>query len=213
MNKKFGNLTYIKDAEPRLRKDGKGVRRRSVFQCSCGNLEIRDHSDVKNGHNKGCKKCVNTATSERLRTHELIKHPLYMTWVNLKNRCYNPKVNRYVSYGARGIKVCDLWQKDFKAFYDFCIEKGWVKGLTIDRIDVHGDYCPENCRVLPQKEQHYNKQNTFYVEYYGEKVCLLQLLRANNIDFKTYRSIKGKITRGTVPFQHFIDLYDLKPLK
>ena len=73
------------------------------------------------------------------KTHQLTNHPLYIVWRNMNNRCYNkdyqPDYNRY---GGRGIRVCDKWRNNFKAFYDDVIE-GYRKGLTLDRKDVNGE--------------------------------------------------------------------------
>lgn len=90
-------------------------------------------------------------------THGLIKTRLYRIWSNMKTRCFNPKATRFERYGARGIKVCDEWKNDFQAFYNWALSHEYVDNLTIDRIDVNGNYEPSNCRWVTYTEQNKNK--------------------------------------------------------
>ena len=74
----------------------------------------------------------------------------------MKRRCEYPKDKRYKDYGGRGIKVCERWRNDYAAFKEDAFKAGYVEGqeygkCTIDRIDVNGDYCPENCRLVSMK--------------------------------------------------------------
>ena len=68
------------------------------------------------------------------------------------SRCNNPKDPAYVSYGARGIKVCDAWMNDPHSYYAWEIKSNWLPGYECDRIDRNGDYCPENCQVIEKSE-------------------------------------------------------------
>lgn len=98
------------------------------------------------------------------------QHVLRQKLCDMKRRCYNPKSKFYKDYGARGIKVCDEWmdKKNGHAnFQKWAIENGWKEFLSIDRIDVNGNYEPSNCRWATQKEQANNRRNNVYATIHG----------------------------------------------
>lgn len=86
------------------------------------------------------------------------RHPLYSTWQGIKTRCYNPNSSHYKWYGANGIVMCDEWSGSFEAFYTWAMSAGWVKGLTIDRINNTLSYNPQNCQFIT-KSQNSIKRN------------------------------------------------------
>ena len=88
--------------------------------------------------------------------HGYKHHPLYNTWCNIKDRCYNPNYQHYKDYGGRGIKVCDEWMNP-KVFIEWALPL-WKLWLQIDRIDNNGNYCPKNCRFVTNLENQHNKR-------------------------------------------------------
>ena len=90
----------------------------------------------------------------------------YNTWINMKGRCCNPKNDRFEQYGGRGIKICDRWLHSFENFLEDMGEKP-APNYSLDRIDVNGDYCPENCRWADSKTQMNNTTRNVYIEYNG----------------------------------------------
>ena len=92
---------------------------------------------------------------------------IYNIWRSMRQRCTNPKCINYKNYGGRGIKVCPEWEQ-FQTFHKWAIDNGYSDELTIDRIDVNGNYEPSNCRWISYKEQSNNKTNNRRIEVGGE---------------------------------------------
>ncbi|MFO0452772.1 MAG: hypothetical protein ACK52I_29640 [Pseudomonadota bacterium] len=113
-----------------------------------------------------------------------------MTWQGMKSRCSNPKNNSYPNYGGRGIKVCDRWlEPDGRGYMNFLEDMGRRPSTkhSIDRIDVNGDYCPENCRWATDAEQAKNKRNTTYITGFGETKDLYSWAECYSIHPETLR--------------------------
>ena len=166
---RFGRLVVLERAEDHVTKSGKKVKQWNCL-CDCGNEKIVRHGELRNGHTKSCG-CLHKEMAGAInRTHGLsAKHDrLYPLWKSIKYRCYNKNSKSYKDYGGRGIKMCDEWLNNPKAFCDWAINNGYkedktdkgVNVLTIDRIDVNGDYCPENCRFVTNEVQARNKRDT-----------------------------------------------------
>lgn len=113
---------------------------------------------------------------------------LYNIWNNMKARTSNPNNDRYENYGKRGIKVCEEWAIDFSTFYDWAINNGYKEGLSIERKDVNGNYCPENCEWIQLKDQAKNKTNTHYIEYNNKTQSLTEWSKETGIPFDTLRA-------------------------
>ena len=151
----IGKLTLIK----RLGKDPTKKSRACYYlcKCVCGNETISTYSNIKNGtkNSCGCEKLE--FISNLNKTHGKRHTRLYRIWLNMKNRCNNPKFKQYDRYGGRGIKVCDLWSKDFMSFYEWAMNNGYEDTLTIDRIDNDKGYSPNNCRWVTKAENNKNR--------------------------------------------------------
>lgn len=121
-----------------------------VCRCDCGRLYKREYFKLKYGIVAQCRECY-------LQTrHHLNNTKLHRCWSAMKQRCYNKKEKAYKDYGARGIKVCEQWKNDFLSFYNWATTHGYSDNLSIDRINVDGDYCPKNCRWTDQHTQSAN---------------------------------------------------------
>ena len=105
------------------------------------------------------------------------KTRIYRIYCKMIRRCKNEKDKDYKFYGEKGIDVCERWSmKDgFFYFYKWSMENGYRDKLSIDRIDVKGNYCPENCRWVDMETQANNRSNNIYVEYNGERMTISQI--------------------------------------
>lgn len=118
---------------------------------------------------------------------------LYSTLNSMKARCYRKTHTKYKSYGARGIEVCEEWKNlddGFDNFVEWALSNGYTDEMTIERIDVNGNYCPENCKWITMQEQAYNKQNTIWVNFNGEKIQLSEICKRLGVNyFRVYERI------------------------
>ncbi len=176
LHEKVGNLLFLKEID---RLEGE-LYRKALFKCHCGKEFVAKIRDVKSLNTKscGCSKNIGYA-----RTHGMSNTVEYNIYNHMMNRCYNMNVERYPNYGGRGIKVCDKWQT-FEGFFGDMGKRPSVYH-SIDRIDVNGDYTPQNCRWATIKEQSRNKTNTKFIEYRGEVKPLCEWTDILNLRYKT----------------------------
>lgn len=113
------------------------------------------------------------------------------------DRCYRKNAANFKSYGGRGISVCEEWH-DISVFEKWAIENGYKNGLTLDRIDTNGNYCPENCRWATPKQQANNRRNTVFVTIEGVTKTLSEWAEIAGVRFSTMsdryhcKGIRGK---------------------
>lgn len=164
--------------------------RRALWQCKCdcGTVCYINTDRLRSGNTQscGCLKRESIAKG-RNRTHGQSKTKLYHIWYSIMQRCYDEKFRFYHHYGGRGIKVCEEWH-DRDAFTAWAMENGFQDGLSIERKDVNGEYCPENCCWITKGEQQHNKRNTIYVDYHGEQKPLWWLAEQAGINRRTLLS-------------------------
>lgn len=134
--------------------------------CECGGESVAYPNQVMQGKTKTCG-CGKSVTFRNIH----LKHGdagtrLHGIWKGIRNRCGNNTHSTH--YGDRGITVCDEWA-EYTVFKEWALSHGYEEGLTIEREDVNGDYCPENCRWIPPEEQARNTRKTILVEHLGRK--------------------------------------------
>ena len=134
---------------------------------------------------------------------------LNKVWHNMKRRCYCQQNKYYKDYGGRGITICDEWLNDYFCFERWAIENGWnednlyesgMNKLTIDRIDVNGNYEPTNCRIITNAEQQYNKRNNIHINYQGKTYTVDKLSKKLNLPKTTIISRNRRKTNLDKPY-------------
>lgn len=154
---RFGKLVAIKRV-------GKDKRNNALWQCkcSCGNYCIRAVVELhkRNNHSCGCsgKEHLKNMAKGNV-THGMTGTRLYGCYKGMMSRCYREKDIHFNAYGNRGIVVCDEWKNNPRAFIEWALTHGYSDDLTIERIDVNGNYEPSNCTWIPMSEQYKNKQS------------------------------------------------------
>lgn len=126
---------------------------------------------------------------------------LYKIWTGMKRRCYDERRLEYKNYGGRGIEICQEWKNSFEAFRDWATENGYTDELTIDRIDVNGNYEPSNCRWVTLKEQANNMRTNTMVTYKGETKTLAQWAESFGIN---YHTLVTRLYKENLPFEEAV---------
>ena len=121
--------------------------------------------------------------------HGLSKTKIYKVWCDMRERCFNPKKDRYPNYGGRGITVCDEWagSDDFVAFYNYVskLDHFGEEGYTLDRINNDGNYEPSNVRWATDTQQRRSRTDNHYVEVNGEKMILSDVAKLAGVTKET----------------------------
>ena len=171
---KFGKLTVLgfHHIEKYHRKDRDEYQNIYYWlcKCECGNKKVMQVK--KKTQSCGCESRKNLLKSHIY--NGLSNTKLYNIWQGMKSRCYRKKASNYKLYGNRGIKICDEWLNNFMNFYGWALNNGYSDDLTIDRIDVNGNYEPSNCRWTTVKEQSRNRRNNNELTYNNETHCIAE---------------------------------------
>lgn len=174
-------------------------RHRLYVSCEClqchNEFNIR-YDTLKALHGNNCPQCnINAKGELKRKPHR--DHKLWRVWWAIKDRCYKQNSKHYKDYGGRGIKVCDEWLTNFEVFYNWSINNGYCKGLSIDRINTDGNYEPTNCRWVDTKTQSYNTRRNFFLWYNEKWRTVEEIAKIEKISWnKTYyKYVTRKNTR------------------
>ena len=159
-------------------------RRRAVwsFKCDCGGTKEYPAISVRCGHVKSCGCMLKEQQQNGAIRHGKTKSPAWRAWRGMKSRCLLKSMGRYKNYGGRGITFCGKWN-EFEGFYEDMGDP--PDGFTLERDNVHGDYCKDNCKWIPPVEQYFNKTNTIIVSLHGNDVSFCELVRLSGLKYET----------------------------
>lgn len=157
-------------------------------KCKCGTVKEVKYYDLQHGKIVSCGCWNRERTTKMNTTHNQSHNRIYMTWQDMKKRCYSVKNKGYHNYGGRGIKVCEEWKNDFQSFYDWAMANGYTDELTIDRIDVNGNYEPNNCRWATIKEQGFNRRNNHLLTFNGVTKTMMEWSMETGLNYDCIRA-------------------------
>ena len=171
------------------------AHKKFLVRCSCGKEYVINSQQVKKTTMcVDCARCITLklGPAARRKDFTIYKTRLYHIWAGMKGRCYNHKCPAYKNYGGRGIEVCKDWLESPFRFYAWAIKNGYNDGLSIDRIDNNGNYCPENCRFASAKTQANNRSTNHIVCYKGKNMTLSEWADVLGL---SYACLKSRIQK------------------
>lgn len=191
---RFGRLKVTGSRE--LRKSGNKKLLYHECICDCGKVVWVRGSNLRNGSIVSCGCYGKEQRKQSVYKHGESKSRLYRIWNNMRTRCNKPYSDSYKNYGERGISVCKEWDNTndgFQNFYKWSMSNGYSDKLTIDRIDVNGNYEPSNCRWTTQYTQCRNKRTNHYLMVNGERKIITDVATENGLKTNT---LQGRLDRG-----------------
>ena len=166
-------------------KDGRGEAYWRC-RCECGNEKVVSGNKLRTGNTKSCGCMQKEHRLEGFhKSHGMTETKLYTTWLNMRSRCNKPDNIMYQYYGGRGIRVCQEWNDAFEPFMEWAISHGYEEGLSIDRINVDGNYEPDNCRWVTKKAQYFNRTDNHLLTAFGKTQTIKEWADETGIKYDT----------------------------
>lgn len=178
---RFGLLTVIENV-------GKDKRGEAIWlcRCDCGNETTTTGYKLRSGWTKSCG-CLQTAQRKKgfNKRHGMTDTKLYTIWQNMKRRCYDKNNIMFSHYGGRGICVCSEWLSRFETFAEWAKLTGYVEGLSIERIDVNGNYEPSNCKWIEKQKQYLNRTDSHQITAFGKTQTIKEWADESGLKYDT----------------------------
>lgn len=188
---RYGRWRVLEKAES-YREPSGHLRHVWLCECECGVKRNVKGASLLSGRSLSCGCILREKNVSRMSTHGMYGTRIYKIWEGMKSRCDNPNNSRYKNYGGRGITYCKEWE-DFCNFEEWALSNGYEDNLTLDRIDVNGNYEPDNCRWITNKEQQNNKRDNIYIPYKGVTKTLAEW---SEITGKSYACLTYRYKAG-----------------
>ena len=187
IGKTFGSWAVLERKE-----NDKKNNARFLCKCKCGKEKIVYKQSLVHGISKSCG-CNNYKNLRVTPTrHGMSGTPIHTVWTHMRSRCLNSRNKNYKNYGGRGIKICSEWDV-FENFYEWSMNNGYRKELSIDRIDNDGNYEPSNCRWATNKVQQNNTRITRKIMINGTQKTISELVNETGIPRAT---LYARITKN-----------------
>ena len=183
---RFGQLVVLREGQQK-----KGMRK-FVCRCDCGKIKSVYLNNLRRGLTLSCGCLQRERTSKANTTHGMERTLIYQKYCSMKSRCSNKNTTGFHCYGGRGISVCDEWL-NFEPFYKWAQENGHRDDLSLERVDVNGNYCPENCTWIPWGDQAKNTRTNRRITFGNKTMILADWGRELGINCIT---ISSRIKRG-----------------
>lgn len=177
---RFGKLIVIEDAIKLPNK----TQNYCFVKCDCGNTKHIMKSSLIHAKTLSCGCIHKEWLIDRSKKHGLCGTKIYKLFRGIVSRCYYKKNKGYMYYGGRGISIHNEWLENPMCFYDWAMQNGYKEGLSIERIDVNGNYEPSNCKWIPTIEQSMNTRRTIYIDYNNKKYRLHELCKIYSVESK-----------------------------
>lgn len=165
-----------------------------LCRCTCGTEKPVLAIHLKSGKTRSCGCLRKELLIKKNFKHGLTDNPLHTVWCGMRSRCYNSKNIHYKDYGGRGIIVCSEWFNNPVVFIEWAVNKGYRKGLTLDRINNNGNYEPGNCRWTTAKEQARNTRRNHLVQVQDKQMCLSEA--TEKYSQIGYGTVKSRVLHG-----------------
>lgn len=172
---RFGRLVIIKETYS-SRYGKHSTKRNFICLCDCGVVKTVQLEKLVRRHfrTQSCGCYARNQSAKILFKHGNSGTRLYQIWSAMKSRCFCETDYHYKWYGARGILVFKQWADDYMVFHNWAMSNGYSDGLTIERKNVDGDYCPDNCTWTPLTLQARNTRTNHRITYNGDTRCLAE---------------------------------------